>query len=182
MGNTVILTKHIARKITTKEQDFVKKLLIKRPKVKDCIKERDVSSLVKLTNDIGSLDMESFIKVLVRTDVQFANEYLSAVINLNEDLFLAELVINKIITNTNISRFMITDCLIDELELDLSDYLNNERISAKLPYILGISNSDINTIKVKVRPGISYDRVKIGIKDSLRRRYSTVQNIIVTME
>lgn len=25
MGNTVILTKHIAREITTKEQDFVKK-------------------------------------------------------------------------------------------------------------------------------------------------------------
>lgn len=33
MGNTVILTKHIAREITTKEQEFVKKLLIKRPKV-----------------------------------------------------------------------------------------------------------------------------------------------------
>lgn len=182
MGNTVILTKHIARKITTKEQEFVKKLLIKRPKV------RDMTSLVKLrivlkkTNDLGSLAMEGFIKVLVRADVQFANEYLSAVINLNEDLFLAELVINKIITDTNISRFIITDCLIDELELDLSDYLNNERISAKLPYILGIVESDINTIKVKVRPGISSDRVKIGLKDSLRRRYSTVQNIIITME
>lgn len=115
MGNTVILTKHIAREITTKERDFVKKLLTKRPKVKDCIKERDVSSLVQLTNDIGSLDIEGFIKLLVRTDVQFANEYLSAVINLNEYLFLAELVINKIITDTNISQFMITDCLIDEL-------------------------------------------------------------------
>lgn len=182
MGNTVILTKHIAREITTKEQDFVKKLLTKRPKVKDCIKERDVSSLVQLTNDIGSFAMESFIKLLVRTDVQFANEYLSAVINLNEDLFLAEVVINKIITDTSISQFMINDCIIDVLELDLSDYLNNERVSAKLPYILGISNSYINTIKVKVRPGISYDRVKIGIKDSLRRRDSTVQNIIITME
>lgn len=127
-----------------------------------------MSSLVKLTNDLSSLDMEGFIKVLVQSDVQFANEYLSAVINLNEDLFLAELVINKIITDTNISRFNITDCLIDELELDLSDYLNNERISAKLPYILGIVESDINTIKVKVRPDISSDRVKIGIKDSLR--------------
>lgn len=141
-----------------------------------------MSQLVKLTNDLGSLDMEGFIKVLVRTDVQFANEYLSAVINLNEDLFLAELVINKIITDTNISRFIITDCLIEELELDLSDYLNNERITAKLPYILGIVESDINTIKVKVRPGISSDRVKIGIKDSLRRRDSTVHNIIITME
>lgn len=160
----------------------MKKLLIKRLKVKDCIKERDVSQLAKLTNDLGSLDMEGFIKVLVRADVQFANEYLSAVINLNEDLFLAELVINKIITDTNISRFIITDCLIDELELDLSDYLNNERITAKLPYILGIVESDINTIKVKVRPGISSDRVKLGIKDSLSRRDSTVQNIIITME
>ena len=182
MGNTVILTKHIAREITTKERDFVKKLLIKRPKVKDCIKERDVTSQVKLTNDLSSLNMEGFIKVLVRTDVQFANEYLSAVINLNEYLFLAELVINKIITDTNISQFMITDCLIDELELDLSDYLNNERISAKLPYILGIVESNINTIKVKVRPSISSDTVKYGIKDSLRRRDSTVQNIIITME
>lgn len=63
-----------------------------------------MTSLVKLTNDIGSLDMEGFIKVLVRADVQFANEYLSAVINLNKDLFLAELVINKIITDTNISQ------------------------------------------------------------------------------
>lgn len=126
--------------------------------------------------------MEGFIKVLVRADVQFANEYLSAVINLNEDLFLAELVINKIITDTNISRFIIIDCLIDELELDLSDYLNNERITAELPYILGIVESDINTIKVKVRPGISSDRVKLGIKNSLSRRDSTVQNIIITME
>ena len=141
-----------------------------------------MSSLVKLTKDLGSFEIEGFIKVLVRTDVQFANEYLSAVINLNEDLFLAELVINKIITDTNISRFMINDCIIDVLELDLSDYLNNQRVSAKLPYILGIVESYINTIKVKVRPGISYDRVKIGIKDRLRRRDSTVQNIIITME
>lgn len=123
-----------------------------------------MSQLVKLTNDIGSLDIEGFIKVLVRTDVQFANEYLSAVINLNEDLFLAELVINKIITNTNISRFIITDCIIDELELDLSDYLNNERISAKLPYILGIVESDINTIKVKVRPGTEYASFRSDLK------------------
>ena len=37
MGNTVILTKHIAREITTKEQEFVKKLLIKRPKVDELV-------------------------------------------------------------------------------------------------------------------------------------------------
>lgn len=182
MGNTVILTKHIASEITSKDRDLVKKLLTKRPEVRDCIEGNDVSSLVKLTNDIGSFAMESFIKLLVRTDVQFANEYLSTVINLNEDLFLAEVVINKIITDTSISKFMINDCIIDVLELDLSDYLNNQRVSAKLPYILSISNTNINTIKVKVRPGISSDRVKIGIKDSLRRRNSTVQNIIITME
>ena len=182
MGNTVILTKHVAREITTKERDLVKKLLTKRPEVRDCIKREDISSLVKLTNDIGSFNMESFIKLLVLTDVQFANEYLSAVINLNENLSLAEVVINKIITDTSISQFIINDCIIDELELDLSDYLNNQRVSAKLPYILGIVYSEIDTIKVKVRPGISSDTVKYVIKDNLRRRGSTVQNIIITNE
>ena len=136
--------------------------------VRKFISQKDMESVVEHLNELYSAKkMAKIIPLLIMLFVSVDERVDAEKIIGNASFFMYAvpiyyMTINKISEIGEASVPRLKHCDVGELEVNYQ--------------------SDDGKIKVKVRPGISYDRVKIGTKDSLRRRDSTVQNIIVTME
>lgn len=120
-----------------------------------------------------------FNKLLVETDRTFANSYFTFELDHKYQLFLGNLIIDKVYINSEIAHLGLRDCEINELIVDLRKYENAKKAYVRLLYILIVSNNFIDTIRVKLKPGTEHASFKNDLKQELAENGVHVENIII---
>lgn len=175
----IIDVKEVKGRVSDIELHSVKNLFQQFPEITDCLKRKDISTLIKIMSEKPSVINSNFNKLLTGVDPVFAGDYFTTSVYQHIPVNLSYLIINKICINSDTVPLYLLRCEINELIIDLTDFEDAKRASARLLFILIISECDINTMRVKLKPETEYPSFKVDLKKDLAQVNTNVQNIII---
>lgn len=175
----IIDVKEVKGRVSDIELRSVRNMFQHVPEITDCLKRKDISTLIKIMSEKPSVLNSNFNKLLTEVDPVFAGDYFTTSIYHHIPINLSYLIINNICINSDIAPLYLLRCKINELIVELTDFEDAKRAYAYLLFILIISECDINTMRVKLKPGTEYDSFKNDLKHDLAQVNTNVQNIII---
>lgn len=126
-------------------------------------------SIQKLKFDVLSLDRDEFFD-LTDCDIRELTVYY-------EDF----LRINKVCISSDIESLYLLRCDVDELSIDLTHYryIYVDDVYAYLVHILSVIECNINTIRIRLKPGTDCAQFQYNLDVDFARAFTKSQNIII---
>ena len=178
MNNLVKVTA-TNKELNDLELNSIKDLLRIFPNLSKYLKARDTQGIaLTMFNQPNDINMK-FNRLLVETDRTFANSYFTSELDHKYQLFLGNLIIDKVYINSEIAHLGLRDCEVNELIVNLKGYEDAHRAFTRLVYILIVKDDYIDTIRVKLKPGTEYASFKSDLKLELAEDGVHVENIII---
>ena len=178
MNNSVKVTTS-NKELNDLELNSIKDLLRLFPNLSKYLKARDTQGIaLTMSNQPTDINMK-FNRLLVETDRTFANSYFTSELDNRYQLFLSDLIIDKVYINPDIAHLGLRGCEVNELIVNLKDYEDANKAFHRLLYMLIMSDDFIDTIRVKLKPGAEYAPFKDDLRHELEEDGVHVENIII---
>lgn len=166
-------------KVSDVESHLVKNLLQQSPEIGDCLKRKDISTLIKIMSKKAHGLNGNFNKIIAEVDPVFASNYFTTRLIQHQEVNLSSLVIDYLCIDSNINPLYLLMCEINELVIDLTYYEDADIEYLRLSHSLLVQECNINTIKIRLNPKSYSAQLKYKLKMDLTHNYTDVQTIII---
>lgn len=177
--NNLVKATTTNKELNDLESNSIKDLLRIFPNLSKYLKARDTQGIAQTMSNQPVGIQREFNRLLVETDRTFANSYFAFELDHRYQLSLGNLIIDKVYINQGITHLGLSNCEVNELNVDLKGYEDVKQACNHLLYILIVFDTYIDTIRVKLKPGTEHASFRSDLKGELAENGVYVENIII---